>query len=274
MGERETFAPYNPSRMSDKILLALVDDPLLQQPIKSACAQLGYAVEFGQTVEVEDRVGYLVAKQPWLVIFDLNVESSDWHAFITTAKTSPATRKIPFLAVGPESNTEILRAAKKAGCDAVISHQSFLADPAGAIAKYSKSDDSAELLRQAQLPLPALVRTAIEQFNQHEFFEQHETFETAWRAESGPVRQMYQGILQVGVAYLQIQRKNYAGARKLFQRAWQYLNVLPAVCQGVDIAQFRADAHAAQAEMERLGPERIVAFDVVFFKPIQIKSSQ
>ncbi len=255
--------------MSDKTILALVDDPLLRQPIESVCAQLGFAVEFAQSVEiVEDVVAYLVAKQPWLILIELAAKPN-WRSIVIDTKTSPATRKIPILAIGPETNTELLLAAKKAGCDAVISHQSFLGDVAGTIAKYAKPDDSAELLRQARLPLPELAHTAIEQFNQHEFWEQHETFETVWRAEVGPVRQMYQGILQVGVAYLQIQRKNFLGARKLFQRAWQYLNVLPDVCQGVNIARLRADAQAAQAELERLGSERIGEFDAVFFKPVQ-----
>jgi predicted metal-dependent hydrolase len=82
---------------------------------------------------------------------------------------------------------------------------------------------------------------------------------------------MYQGILQVGVAYYQVQRKNYVGARKLFQRAWQYLTVLPDWCQGVDIARLRADAQVALAELERLGPERIAEFDPAFFKPVMVR---
>jgi hypothetical protein len=81
---------------------------------------------------------------------------------------------------------------------------------------------------------------------------------------------MYQGILQVGVAYYQIQRRNYTGARRLFQRAWQYLSALPDVCQGVDIAQLRADVQAAQAELERLGPERIAEFPPELLRPIRL----
>jgi predicted metal-dependent hydrolase len=84
---------------------------------------------------------------------------------------------------------------------------------------------------------------------------------------------MYQGVLQIGVAYYQIQRQNYTGALRMFQRAWQYLDALPDICQGVNIAQFRADAHAAQAELERLGPQRIANFSLVFFKPIQVKTT-
>ena len=214
---------------------------------------------------------HLVLRQPALVLVELNV-AFDSVNVITTIKTSPATRRVPVLTISPDNRDETER-AHKAGSNAIVSASEFVMHAANLIQHHAKPDDSAELARQAQMPLPELARQAIEQFNQQEFFEQHELFEALWRAEPGPVRQMYQGILQVGVAYLQIQRKNYVGARKLFQRAWQYLNVLPDACQGVNIAQLKADAQAAQAELERLGPQRISEFSAVFFKPVQIKES-
>lgn len=214
-----------------------------------------------------DPVDFLVARQPALIVLDLTVDA--WRRFVLAAKSNPATRKLPILAIAPAHDSALMMAAKQAGCDVVIAASAFAEDAAGAINKHAHNDDSEELLRQAQLPLPEMAQRAIEQFNQREFFEQHETFEHLWRQEQGPVRQMYQGMLQVGVAYLQIQRGNYAGARKLFQRAWQYLNVLPDACQGVDIAQFKADARAAQGELEKLGPARIADFPDALFKPVR-----
>ena len=38
-------------------------------------------------------------------------------------------------------------------------------------------------------PAPPLLRRGIEQFNAGEFFDQHETLEDLWRAETRPVRQ-------------------------------------------------------------------------------------
>jgi uncharacterized protein len=131
-----------------------------------------------------------------------------------------------------------------------------------------------ELLRQAALPASGLLIKGIQEFNAGAYFEQHETLETAWRAESGPIRQLYQGILQVGVAYYQIQRRNYLGAHKMFLRATEYLNKLPDICQGVNIAQLRADVRTAHAELERLGPERIAAFNPVFLKPVQMDTGR
>lgn len=250
----------------EKALLACVRDASIRTALDAAARQLGYRIEHldGVTTEPTDT---LVALQPWLIVLDVSSEA-EWRPFIIAAKTSPATRKMPILAMTAEGDAGLMEQAKHAGANAVVTTQAFLADPAGLIAKHARIDESAELLRQAQLPLPELAKHAIEQFNEREFFEQHETFEQAWKDEPGPVRQMYQGILQVGVAYLQIQRGNYVGARKLFQRAWQYLNMLPAVCQSVDIAQLRADTQAALAELERLGPERIAEFPDAMFKPV------
>jgi hypothetical protein len=252
-----------------KTILVRADDVTFQKIVAGAAQSVGYASEaFPAGQDITDA---LVARQPWLVVVDLT--QPDWQRFVISAKTSPATRKMPILAIAPFADAALMEQARKAGCDAVVTREAFMTDAAGMIQTHARLDESEQLLRQAQEPLPEMAHRAIEQFNAGEYFEQHETFEHLWRAEPGPVRQMYQGILQVGVAYYQIQRRNYAGARKLFQRAWQYLSVLPDVCQGVDIAQLRLDARAAQAELERLGPERIAEFPIELMKPLRYATS-
>jgi len=213
--------------------------------------------------EVALTVDTLVALQPALLVVTELASLPN----VSTLKASPATRKIPVLALLASSAD--FAHALRAGCDGVIDEAVFWADPQRHLQQHARSDDRAELLRQAALPLPTLAHKAIEQFNAGEYFEQHETFEELWRAEPGPIRQLYQGLLQVGVAYLQIQRRNYDGARKLFQRAWQYLNVLPDVALGIDVAQFRVDARAAQEKLEELGSERVDEFPATYFKPIR-----
>ena len=220
-----------------------------------------------------DPVRHLAALRPALLLLDIDHLGFDGAPFILAVKNSPATRQVPIVAFG--TNGTRLAEIKRAGCDhaALLKDTDINPDPLAAwlepiVRQYARPDDRAELLRQSQLPLPALAHAAIEQFNAREFFEQHETFETLWRAESGPIRRLYQGILQIGVAYLQIQRKNYAGASKLFLRAQQYLADLPAICQTINVAQFRVDSDAAQAELERLGPAHIAEFDPLWFKPI------
>ncbi|MCB0075629.1 MAG: DUF309 domain-containing protein, partial [Caldilineaceae bacterium] len=62
--------------------------------------------------------------------------------------------------------------------------------------------------------LSAKAQQGVHEFNRGEFFEQHELFEEAWLEEPRPIREMYQGILQVGVAFYLIEQDNWAGAVK------------------------------------------------------------
>ena len=72
---------------------------------------------------------------------------------------------------------------------------------------------------------------------------------------------MYQGILQVGVAFYQIEEGNWAGALKLFRRGLPRLRTLPPVSQGVEIARFHAAAAAIHEEITELGPNHLDRFD-------------
>ncbi len=262
----ESVRDAQPASQPAPLVVALVDDVFFQAPIETVASMAGFDVEFA--APTEDVVAYLVMRRPQLLLIDLNVRSLDWSRWVLEAKTSPATRRIPILAFGAHQDAAQLTRARQLGCDAVISNGAFKADMAGYLRKHIRLDDPAALLSQCDGPLPELAARGIMQFNAGAYYEQHETLEAAWRAESGPVRQLYQGILQVGVAYYQIQRRNYVGARKMFQRAWQYLAALPDGCRGVNVAQLRRDARAAQDELERLGPARIAEFSPAFFKPI------
>jgi hypothetical protein len=99
--------------------------------------------------------------------------------------------------------------------------------------------DSSQLLCDCQQPLPALVVQGLQVFNAGEYFEAHELLETAWRNESRPMRELYRGVLQVGVGFYHIQRENFSGAHKLFQRAQGWLSPFPANCQGVNVEKIR-----------------------------------
>jgi uncharacterized protein len=257
-------------RQMAHLILSHVHDPALVAALTQASTGFEVAALDAATADV---VAYLTAQQPRLIVIELNSPGLDWEAWIMSAKVSPATRKMPVLAIGPDiPGIGLHPRARKAGADVVVEPGAFAQDAAALIAKHARPDESAEILRQSQLPLPELAQKAIAEFNARDFWEQHETFEHVWKDEPGPIRQMYQGILQVGVAYLQIQRKNFVGARKLFQRARQYLGVLPDVSQGVDIRQLRDDAQAAQEALEALGPERVAEFPDALFKPIRLVS--
>jgi predicted metal-dependent hydrolase len=109
-------------------------------------------------------------------------------------------------------------------------------------------------------PPPALL-AGIAQFNRGEFFEQHETLELLWRAERRDVRYLYQGILQIGVAFHHLRRLNHHGTVYMLTRGARYLAPFAPRCQGVDVAALLRDASAARRAVEQLGPARLAEFD-------------
>lgn len=207
-----------------------------------------------------DVVAWLATLQPALVLVDLSNEAAQLLPRMTAVKTSPATRKLRLVALGTDPSA--LAQAERAGCDASELLENNTDFSAILDQQLPALPDQRELVRQSALPLPELARRGVEEFNAGQYFEQHESFEHCWRAEPGPVRALYQAILQIGVAYHQIVRGNYNGARKMFLRSQQYLAILPDVCQTIDVARLHADAAAAFAELNQVGETNIARFNL------------
>ena len=110
-------------------------------------------------------------------------------------------------------------------------------------------------------PPPLLLLEGIAQFNRGEYFEQHETLELLWRAERRDVRRLYQGILQIGVAFHHLRRRNHHGTVYMLTRGARYLAPFAPRCQTVDVEALLAEAAAALREVEQLGPDRLAEFD-------------
>jgi len=108
---------------------------------------------------------------------------------------------------------------------------------------------------------PPLLVEGVAQFNRGEYFEQHETLERLWRAEPREVRRLYQGILQIGVAFHHLRRGNHHGTVYMLTRGSRHLAPFAPRCQGVNVAALLEAAAAALDEVERLGPTRLAEFD-------------
>jgi predicted metal-dependent hydrolase len=121
-------------------------------------------------------------------------------------------------------------------------------------------------------PHPDLLR-AVAQFNRGEFFEQHETLELLWRAERRDVRYLYQGILQIGVAFHHLRRLNHHGTVYMLTRGPRYLAPFAPRCQGIDVQALVDEAAAALREIERLGPGRLAEFDWTRVPKVRLTAS-
>jgi uncharacterized protein len=106
-------------------------------------------------------------------------------------------------------------------------------------------------------------------FNAGHYFEAHEALEDAWNAESGKVRDLYRGILQIAVTYLHVTRGNYNGALKVYDRSQKWMRDWPEVCRGIQVGRLRRDAEVVIHEVKRLGIENIGDFDRTLLKPVQ-----
>ena len=68
--------------------------------------------------------------------------------------------------------------------------------------------------------------------------------------------------------YLQIERKNFIGMAKMYERAKKWLAPWPDQCRGVNIKKLRQDINIAILEAGKLGPENLGLFDHHLFKNI------
>src|SRR5688500_6695927 len=122
-------------------------------------------------------------------------------------------------------------------------------------------------------PLHPNAILGLKHFNKGEYFEAHEELETAWKDESGEIRDLYKGILLAGVTYLHITRANYEGAVKVYGRSQKWITKWPNVCRGIEIERLRRDLDNAIAEVRRLGPKHLAEFDKSLLKPVSWSST-
>jgi predicted metal-dependent hydrolase len=117
------------------------------------------------------------------------------------------------------------------------------------------------IARACAEPPPELLREGVALFNQGRYFEQHEVLEELWRRERREVRRLYQGILQIGVAFHHLRRRNYHGVVYMLTRGAMYLRPFAPRCQGVDVEALLADAARALDAVRALGPGGLDRFD-------------
>ena len=107
---------------------------------------------------------------------------------------------------------------------------------------------------------PGLVQ-GIAEFNRGEFYQCHDTLEELWAAERQPIRRLYQGILQIGVAFHHLKAQRYRAVVTLLTTGSSYLEPFAPSCLGVDVAKLLDGAAHCLHHVQRLGPEGLNAFD-------------
>ncbi len=247
-------------------VLIVTGKPVWEIPLRN---QLENTYRIISYIDPTGYVEHLADDHAALILVD--GDSSDWHFWTTTPKTSPVTRYIPILLIAEAA--DVRHAALSIGADLALTPHELLEALPQLVADYAQVFDIAtaeQLDCECEEALPPLALEAVALFNTGEYHRQHDLFEELWRQTRGPVRDLYQGTLQVGIGYYQITRGNYRGALKMLRRSIRWLAHLPDVCQGIDVQQLREDSSKVRTELERMRPEDIGQFDQTLLKPVRL----
>lgn len=195
--------------------------------------------------------------------------AGEWQVWVEMCKREQATRRLPVLVVIEHLAQE--SAAHAAGANVTLLREQVARDLLNHIDAHALLPSPAlieELLCQCQDDLPLLAQQGIEKFDKGAFYAQHDAFEDQWMEETGPVRELYRAVLQVGVAYYHITRGNHAGGLKMLRRVVQWFARLPDECQGIDVRQLREDAAQVRDVLAAMDPADIATFDRALLKPV------
>ncbi len=132
------------------------------------------------------------------MVIDLR-STPGWQDVVRRAKNLPHFRTIPIVAFGSHVDVQGLAAARAAGCDHAWARSRFM-EELPALVERALHPPLRDVSGCDEPPPPLLLK-GLEQFNAGEYWECHETLETLWRDEPRPVRDLYQGVLQIGVAF-------------------------------------------------------------------------
>lgn len=115
---------------------------------------------------------------------------------------------------------------------------------------------------------PGRLLTAIRQFNDRQWYECHDVLEALWLEETGEVRELYQGIIQVAIALHHWRNGNFSGAVKLLESGNSYLKRVASPCLWLDVAGLIRQVSGTYDELQRLGAEQMTALDQAFIPQI------
>lgn len=251
-------------------VLALVADLLFATHIADVIrAQGGEPLLAGSAGELRQGL----ERWPVLILIDVHaLPAEQWQPEVRRAKSLPQSKAIPIVAFGSHLDTAALRAARQVGCDHAWARSRFVEQLPQVVAQ--AIDPPVEYPEGWDDRPSELFLQGVALFNAGQFYKQHDVFEQHWMEDPRPIRALYQGILQIGVAMHHIEEGNYRGAVKMLRRSLPRLRSLPPVCQTLDVASLRRQARAIHDELIALGPDRLDEFDVEKLQGVKLALRQ
>jgi hypothetical protein len=88
----------------------------------------------------------------------------------------------------------------------------------------------------ASMDVEMLLDQGIDLFNRRYFFEAHDVWEEIWRAERGPMRDFFKGLIHLAGGFHHCTNGNYRGAAALLTSGIRYLTPYRPHQMGIDLA--------------------------------------
>ena len=103
-------------------------------------------------------------------------------------------------------------------------------------------------------------------FNAREFYPAHEYFESAWRETPHESRILYRALLDLSGGFFRLAQNRPDAAWKFFVKALNWLEQLPSLCCGLDLAKIILNIRSILAALDqKMDPDTILQ---KFFEPI------
>ncbi len=266
------------------VILVLTEDLFMVPRLEDAARELGYqlqvadspayfgaegqpaqrAVPLTEPLEGPDAhfMRRLVELRPSLMLVDTTSARIPWERWIQVVKTAAASRRIPIVAFGPHVDRRALQRAADAGAERTVTRGQLQSSLPAIIRENARQLDLKALKRACDGELSAKASHGLRLLNDGEYYEAHELLEEAWMEAEQLEGYLYRSLLQIAVAYLQVERGNHPGAVKMLLRLRQWLAPLPDRCRGIDVAELKANVREFGEALEQAGPDGLSTLEL------------
>jgi hypothetical protein len=100
----------------------------------------------------------------------------------------------------------------------------------------------------------------IEQFNQEEFYDCHDTLEAIWMDAPTTEKNFYQGILQIAVACYHLENYNWRGAVTLLGEGVRRLSNFQPSHSEIDVSGLVRESYELLQQLQQVDPDRVQFF--------------
>ena len=100
----------------------------------------------------------------------------------------------------------------------------------------------------------------VEQFNQAEFYDCHDTLEAIWMDAIATEKNFYQGILQIAVGCYHLGNYNWRGAVTLLGEGVRRLSDFQPIYANIDVTQLVNQSYELLKRLQQIEPDRVQVF--------------